>query len=112
MGSYTDNLRRKLVMSKKLKTMRAKAERLVSCAIMRDGEIWSFGPSRSHAEIRRKLADADPYTSMPGDREGFITSEDRFVGRTEAKIVALGSGQISPDWEGVRRELLSSDINW
>jgi hypothetical protein len=83
-------------------------ERLISCALIRDGEVHSRG-FKEHWSIRAALGDADPYQKQPTDEYGFLTSEGRFVDREEGKIVAEGAGQVSP---GMRRELLSSDVNW
>ena len=85
----------------------ADVERLVSVAIIRDGETHHGG--RSHWELRHHLGDADPSYSRPGDQEGFWTSKDRFVDRQEAILVALGARQISRPQQ---RELLSSDVRW
>jgi hypothetical protein len=88
-------------------------EKLVSTAISRDGKIVEG--FRSHYELRSTMdkgTGRDHGKSVPGDVEGFFTSAKRFVGRAEAKQVALIAGQIPPEWAGVRRELLSSDVNW
>lgn len=42
-----------------------------------------------------------------GAEQGFVDSEGNFLTRAEAKVVALKSGQIKPDHEGV---LYSEDI--
>lgn len=84
-----------------------KAERLVSAAIVRDGQ--THAGAKSHYEIRSRLGDEFPNTRNLDDEEGFMTSAGRFVDREEAKIVAEEAGQIRP---GMQRELLSSDINW
>ena len=83
-----------------------RGERLVSCAIIRDGEIHHG--QRSHAGIRGNLGDKTPYEKFPGDQEGFYTSNNRFVTREQAKRIGEESGQCRP----MARELLSSDINW
>ena len=83
------------------------SERLVAAMIERSGRRFSWG-FRSHAEIRRKLGDADPYTSTAGDVEGFVTDKDRFLSRRGAMIVGEQAGQCQP----MVRDLLSSDINW
>lgn len=121
MGSYTDGLfkRNRLRSASNPKGYKKppfsstqspaptqKVERLVACAIIRDGVTHSYG-FRSHAEIRRRLGDSDPYKSQRSDREGFITSNDRFVSRQEAKVIGVESGQCSD----MSRELLSSDVN-
>lgn len=112
MGRYTDNLFRKNRLVKHFDRKKQKAERLTGCAIRRNREWHAPEGCRSHAEVRRLLGDENEYQSRPGDVEGFITSEGRHVGRSEAVIVGIGSGQVPPAWRGVSRELLSSDINW
>lgn len=84
-------------------------EQLSACAIVRDGNIHSYG-FRSHAQIRSWLGDTDAYEQKhrPNDIEGFMTSKDRFVNRREGQLIAEESGQCQP----MRRELLSSDILW
>lgn len=80
--------------------------RLISCAIMRENILHKG--FKSHAELRRSLGDENPYQHTKGDREGFYTSDNRFVGRHEAMIVGQRAGQC----QYMERELLSSDINW
>ena len=79
--------------------------RIVSCGIMRDGEIHKG--YRSHADIRRQLGDENPYLFKKTDTEGFITSEGLFVDRDIAKHIASAAGQCTH----MARELLSSDIH-
>lgn len=113
MSSLTRQIRKNRARLGKPKATRAMAaikvptERLFACAIVRDGRRHSYG-FRSHAEIRRKLGDEDPYNSTPGDEEGFITTEDRFLSRRAAMILGEQTGQC----QAMVRDLLSSDINW
>lgn len=102
MGHYTDNLF-------KGKKRMLKGERLVSCVIIRDGEVRSMG-LRSHGEIRAALGDNDPYKvdRRPTDQEGFLSSTGRFLDRREAVTVAQAAGQCN----GRVGELLSSDVSW
>lgn len=82
-------------------------ERLIACAIIRDGVTHSGG--RAHWEVRQKMCDVYPYMKGPStDISGFLTSEGRFVTRDEAKPIAEAAGQCRPQG----RELLSSDIDW
>lgn len=87
----------------------AAPEMLTACAIIRGGETFSFA-FKSHAQIRDRLGDPEPYETRPRphDTEGFITSAGRFVDRQQAKIVGEMAGQVQP----MTRELLSSDVNW
>lgn len=86
-------------------------ERLECCAIKRDGEVHSRG-FKEHWKIRSSLRDEDPHTKNPKDEEGFLTTMGRFVGRREAKQIAIACGQLPSIWEKVGREVLSSDIDW
>lgn len=90
--------------SEEAKTM---GERLISCALIRDGETHGRG-FKEHWQIRAALGDERPEQKRATDEYGFLTSEGRFVTRAEAQIVGEQSGQCSPQ----RRELLSSDVNW
>lgn len=117
MGSYTNNLFKKgrikhLPMKEETTPKKAEAnvERLLCCAIIRDGT--TVAGEHSHASIRSRLGDKDIYESKDGDQEGFYTTKDRFVTRDEAKEVGVASGQLSEGWLGTRRQLLSSDIDW
>jgi hypothetical protein len=88
-------------------------ERLKAAAIMRDGQMLERG-FRSHWELRQALNpnDPDPRIGAPGDIDGFVTSEGRFVDRNGAREVAIAAGQIHQSWKAAKRALLSSDINW
>lgn len=103
MGSYTDNLMRR----RARRDAPFKGERLTGVAIHRDGLNHTMLKG-SHAQIRARLGDEDPYTSNPNDIEGFITSHNRFVTRDEAKSIGDAAGQCRP----MARTLLSSDISW
>lgn len=93
--------------------MAEEVERLVAAAILRDGKVMERG-AKSHWELRMYLnpENYDHSTAIPGDLEGFVTSTGRFVDRSEAKLVAVASGQVNPRWKFAERDLLSSDINW
>jgi len=88
-------------------------ERLVSVAIMRNGEVIDRG-YRSHTALRLALDPDlwDPSVTVDGDVEGFMTSTGRFVDREEAKDVAADSRQIHESWRNLNRPLLSSDVGW
>lgn len=114
MGSYTDTLfKRGRTRSqsnsnglKKLANTPTTQERLVACGIIRDGVTHSYG-FKSHGDIRRKLRDENWSNSRPGDEEGFITSEGRFVSREEANRIGAAAGQCVR----MGRKFLSSDID-
>jgi hypothetical protein len=90
----------------------APLERLTVCAIKHGADgIVSHGFS-SHYSLRSSLGYEDASEFKPSDIPGFMTSRDRFVTRREAVPVGVAAGQLSEDWLRVRRELLSSDIEW
>lgn len=85
-------------------------ERLVSAGIIVSDE--PRGGFKSHSEVRSALNMPDPYTSRFDESEGFITDKGRFLSRRGAVPVAVAAGQLDVQWLDVRRDLLSSDINW
>ena len=113
MGSYANKLSARLRGNKqqesKPKTTPG-VERLRAVAILRDGKILERG-FKSHWQLRAVLNPErhDHTKTIPGDVDGFVTTTDRFVDRTEAQKVAFSAGQIS---SLMRRALLSSDITW
>lgn len=88
-------------------------EKLVAAVIKRNGEVLERG-FKSHYQLRMAIDpnDPDPRHGQPGDIDGFMTSDGRFVDRADAKRVAIAAGQIGASWKGATRQLLSSDINW
>jgi hypothetical protein len=98
-------------MSKLKPKVKAKSERLVAAALIRDGVVESRG-FKSHWQIRAALGDADPTKNFNADPEGFLTSRGRFVTRAEACAIGVASGQLSAHWARPGRPLLSSDISW
>lgn len=108
MGKYTDRLKSRNLQKKRPSYERKnnECEYITACAIMR-GEETHHG-FRSHSELRRSLGDKYPSNPLPGDFEGFWTSEDRFVSRETANIITAESGQCVR----MRRDMLSSDIDW
>lgn len=91
----------------------ANASRLVSVGRINNltGEVQKLGV-KSHWELRLQLGDADPVKNYDRHIEGFVDDTGRFLTRREAVAVGIAAGQLTPDWETVRRELLSSDIDW
>lgn len=128
MGSYTDNLFkknrhvpdyvRKELATRKFRESRGDTTsnpssnkksnvRLTGCWVRRDGVLKEG--FKSHAEVRHLFKDGnDPYTRVPGDEEGFTTSDGQYVSRRQALRIGVESGQCRYQ----ERELLSSDINW
>jgi hypothetical protein len=84
-------------------------ERLVAVGLIRDGVTHGADRGfKEHWRLRGALGDEDPYEKKATDEYGFITSTGRFVDRGEAQIIGEEAGQCQP----MRRELLSSDIDW
>lgn len=81
-------------------------EHLVSCALIRDGEMHSRG-FKEHWRIRAALGDENPSDKNPADTLGFLTNTGRFVDRQEARAIAAEAGQC----QFSTRELLSSDVD-
>jgi hypothetical protein len=112
MGSFSERLSKRLrglEESAKPKPVDPAAERLVSVAIMRGGQLHKG--FKAHWELRASIdpTNREPTAHVPGDVEGFYTSKDRFVTRREAQFVAVAAGQLS----GLMgRDLLSSDLDW
>ena len=42
--------------------------------------------------------------------QGFLSSDNRFMSRTEANLVAFGAGQISEEFYNTKSELYSEDL--
>lgn len=82
-------------------------ERITSVAIIRDGVLESRG-FHAHWELRAALGDDMPSQKNPGDDEGFMTDQGRFVSRWEAAAIAYKAGQCT----FANRELLSSEVDW
>lgn len=81
-------------------------ERLVSCALIRDG-VTHRG-FRSHSDLRGQLGDEDLYQPKRSDQYGFWTTELRFVSRWEAARIGYEAGQARTP----SVELLSSEVTW
>lgn len=100
-------------MSAPVQSCQPAGEKLRAAAILRDGTVLERG-FKSHYQLRMAIDpnDRDPRNPKPGDTDGFVTTEGRFVDRDEAREVAITAGQIHPSWKTATRKLLSSDINW
>jgi hypothetical protein len=92
---------------------RPKVERLVECAIRQpDGTV--IHGFKSHTELRQAndYPEQYHYEQRPGDTPGFWTSAERFLTRRDSIYFGVMAGQLDKAWMNVRRDLLSSDINW
>jgi hypothetical protein len=115
MGSYTDGLFKRKRMKPSPSTNEytqpnasgsvSVPERLVSCGIIRNNVMHSYG-LKSHGEIRQRLGDKEWSKSSSGDDEGFVTSKGRFVSRDEANRIGAVAGQCAR----LERKFLSSDV--
>lgn len=91
-------------------------ETIVAAAIQIDGLTMSMPPPARHHHVLRiavNLPGEDSDVLIGRERQGFLTSTGRFVGRLEAKRIALAAGQPMRD-QGPRAysgpELFSEDL--
>lgn len=66
--------------------------RIVAAAILRGDLTCSLPAPARHHDIIRTMAMAG-FSTPIGGRQGFLTSEGRFVGRNEAAGIAHAAGQ-------------------
>jgi len=98
-------------------------ERIVAAAVQIDGLTISLLPPARHAECLRLAAAmlggaalvpdgtsiiVEPRVITP-DRQGFVTSRQRFVGREEGKEIARKAGQLLPTHSS-SQHLFSEDL--
>lgn len=82
-------------------------EEIKHAAIIRSDEILVL--AKSHPEIIKK----SPYGTCKADsKQGFLTSEGRFVDRREALQIALKAGQVNKDMKTIRHNELISENIW
>lgn len=88
---------------------KASVERLHGVAIKGpDGRAMAMARG-SHSDLRRQYNIVEHDTDF---EHGFMTDASRFVTRNEARIIAVASGQLGPQWAKAGREVLSSDVDW
>lgn len=63
-------------------------ERIVKAAVRKNGQVYT---GKRHHEI---LNNIKPFGALKGSEQGFVTSTGRFVGREEARRIALDCGQV------------------
>lgn len=86
-----------------------KPETINYAAIVVDGRVWAVPrPGRHHDVIRWYCERTGAPRIPPHSEQGFLTSTGRFIGRREAFLVALRSGQIGADEKP--RQLHSEDL--
>lgn len=69
-------------------------ERIEAAAVQYKGAVWTLPRPARHHHILWAIDRVHPGGEivLPDD-QGFVTDAGRFVGRAEAKMVALGAGQ-------------------
>lgn len=89
-------------------------ERIVAAAVRVRGVTMTMPPPARHYDIVNSLCDTlgipDSTRYAAPDDQGFITDRARFVGREEAKTIALQAGQLTPSASIHMRELYSEDL--
>jgi len=87
----------------------AEVPRIVSAAVQYQGVIFSLPrPARHHVILHAMHAMGLPKESRRG--QGFLTSEGRFVDRSEARRVALAAGQVTEDKLHHQVHLFTEDL--
>lgn len=90
-----------------IKKLPVEAERVETAAVRVDGAIYSVPRPLRHGDAIRVAAYYDPECVVQPDEQGFLTSRGRFVGRSEAKRLAIAARQILDDG---RPDLFSEDV--
>tara|TARA_R110000772_G_scaffold249530_2_gene363938 strand:+ start:72604 stop:72876 length:273 start_codon:yes stop_codon:yes gene_type:complete len=86
--------------------------RIKAAAIKHDGKIYSLPQPNRHADVAELIYKEVKPCNIKDIVEGYLTSEDQFVDRVEAKRVAVKAGQ-QTNLRGHNfdyRELYSVDI--
>ena len=83
-------------------------ERIVAAAIEIDGLTISLLPPARHGECLRLMAAMFPAATEP-ERQGFVTSRQRFVGREEGKLIARRAGHLLPTYSSIQH-LFAEDV--
>lgn len=78
--------------------------RIVLAAINHGGKVWT---GRRHAQIMNEIWDAEGFSKIRQEEQGFVTDDGIFVNRFEAGAIAFRAGQI-----GRRKENLLSEDLW
>jgi len=87
-------------------------ETIEAVAIMySDGRIETLQkPNRHHNIIKKVYTETGEKCTSHLCIQGFLTNTGRFVSRAEARIIAIDSGQISPENTLHKVELFSEDL--
>lgn len=85
-------------------------ERIVAAAVYHGATI-SLPPPARHGQVLHAIVVTLDLPSPPICNQGFLTSEGRYVGRVEAKLIARHAGQIIRESAGPGHpELFSEDL--
>lgn len=83
-------------------------ERIVAAAVRYEGMTFSLLPPARHGECLL-LCHACRPDSFGKEEQGFVTSHNRFVGRIEARKIAVAADQLI-ERAGKLPELYSEDV--
>lgn len=86
------------------------SERIVAAAIQTDAGTFSRPPPNRHHNVIRYVRELGYDGDVSGDRQGFVTDTNRFVGRREAWTIADAAGQIERLPGGVEGLLFSENV--
>lgn len=81
--------------------------RIVAAAIIVNGVAMTMPPPKRHADILKGMPERMARKVRPSE-QGFLLDDGRFVGRTDALIIAAGSGQLLKPTK--HAELFSEDL--
>lgn len=96
--------------SRKYAFLREKGVEWVQQAAIMDGDKpYAMWPPNRHHNIIHELARLGRPTPIKGE-QGFLTSTDRFVGREEARCIAVSCGQLTDATAHHHSKLFSEDL--
>lgn len=92
-------------------------ERIMRAAIKLDGRVWHKPAPARHHDVIAFIAAVEKLDRIGGE-QGFLTSENRFVDRTEARKIAEAADQIiagrvdknGVPYKAVHPHLFSEDV--
>lgn len=86
-------------------------ERIVAAAIKREGLTIHMAPPARHGDLIAQCHKVGWPDGAHGE-QGFFTSKDRFVDRTEALLIAEAAGQLRRKTEHLALPELCSEDLW
>lgn len=81
-------------------------ETIIAAAVMLDDEVWQLPSPARHHHILWAIDQVLPGRAIEAHEQGFITNTGRYVGRTDARRIAIMAGQTDTD----KPELFSEDL--